>query len=156
MSIKDIPQEVKKILCQIKVTLGDGDNTKKLECFTSEDLTIDYDNVEFELEHMPHIFNLWSNLYSEVKEQANVVDKQIRRRKGILTAEILEEWGKSLSRGTIAELIECDDTLTNLEGKHIRLQKLAGKLYFTLEALRMKNENMRSLSGFKKIELQNS
>jgi hypothetical protein len=92
-------------------------------------------------------------IYSEVKEKANVFEKKIRRRRGILTQEILLE-NKSLRRGDIADIIECDNDLLEIEGQYIHLQKLVGKLYHTLEALKMKNDNIRSLSGFKKQEMR--
>jgi hypothetical protein len=152
MSIKDIPEEISRALCHIQVTISG----KKLECLTNEDLNIDYDEIEFELEHMPQIFHAWSQLYSEAKEQTNIVEKQIRRRRGILTSEIIRDMGKSLSRGTLTDLVEIDDKLLELEAEHIRLQKIAGKLYFTLEAIKMKSDHMRSLCGFKKLEMQNS
>jgi len=153
MSIQDIPEEIKKILFHIKVVLGKG---KEINCQTNEDLVINYDEIEFELEHMPQIYHAWSQLYSEAKEQCNIAEKRIRRRRGILTQEIISSGGKSLSRGTLTDIVECDDPLLELEAEHIRLQKLAGKLYFTLEALKMKSEHMRSLCGFKKLEMQSS
>jgi len=152
MSIQNIPDEIKKALFYIEVEIGD----KKLQCRVDEDLVIEYDQIEFELEHVAQIYHAWSQLYSEVKEQVNIADKQIRRRRGILTTEIIADMGKSLSRGTLADLVECDDKLVVLEAKHIRLQKLAGKLYFTMEAMKLKSDHMRSLCGFKKLEMQNS
>lgn len=147
-SLLEAEDELKAALCNIKATIND----KKVNVQTNENLSIDYDNVEWELDTLPSIYHLWAMLYSEVKEQVNISEKRIRRRRGHLTNEILSNDGKSLRRGDIADILECDDVLMKEEAEHIRLQKIAGKLYFTLEALKMKNDNLRSLSGFKKNE----
>ncbi|MBD3407197.1 MAG: hypothetical protein GF411_13845 [Candidatus Lokiarchaeota archaeon] len=151
-SLLEVADEVQEILFRIEVNLKGN----KIVCETRENLKIDYDEILFELERMPQIYHAWSQMYSEVKEQVNVADKKIRRRRGQLTAHIISDMGKSMSRGTIADLVECDDSLLTLEADLFRLQKLAGKLYFTLESLKMKSEHMRSLCGFKRIEMQDS
>jgi len=61
-----------------------------------------------------------------------------------------------MRRGDVEDLIDCDDDLMNLEAQKVVIEKKARKLYHTLEALKMKNDNMRSLFGFKKQELAGS
>ena len=151
MSIVDNKfSDLKNILCIVKVKI----QGKEREFHLNEDLTIDYYGIEFELDNFPQIYHLWGMIYSEVREQVSVAEKKIRRRKGMLFSEILLNEGKGMRRGDIADLVECDDELLKLDAEHIKLQKLAGKLYFTIESLKMKNDNMRSLCGFKKQEIK--
>jgi hypothetical protein len=92
-------------------------------------------------------------LYSEVKEQLAVVEKKIKRRKGIVFNEIQKQGGSKMRRSDISDLMENDELMNELEARKIILDKQSQKLWFTLEALRMKNDNLRSLSGFRKQEL---
>lgn len=152
MSIDNLSDDVKKYLCHLKILI----NGKERDFYVNEDLSISYDDIEFELDKLPQIFQLWAMIYSEVKEQVNILDKKIKRRRGMLYNEISNNEGKSLRRSDINDIVECDDDLLKLDAQYIRLQKLAGKLYFTIEALKMKNDNIRSLCGFKKQEIRNS
>ena len=95
---------------------------------------------------------MWSMIYSEVKEQLDTIDTQIKKRKSTLIKTILMETDYKIRRNDINDLTNCDDYLTELEAKKIILEKKARKLFYTLEALKMKNDNMRSLFGLKKRE----
>lgn len=150
MSIINSPEDFKKILCNISLVVHGQTREFQLE----EDLNINWDEIEHDLDNFPQIYHLWAMIYSEAKEYVNMLDKKIRRRKGKLTGEILANEGKGLRRGDIADMIECDDDLLKVEAEHIRAQKITGKLYFTLESLKMKNDNMRSLFGMKKQEMR--
>jgi hypothetical protein len=151
MSIMDAPDEFKQAVCEIQAKI----NGNKSSFQVDEDLSVSYDEIEFELDQFPQVYLMWAMIYSEVREQVNILEKKIRRRRGTLTVEILgDQNNKGLRRGDIADIIECDDDLMKIEAEHIRLQKVAGKLYHTLEALKMKNDNIRSLSGFKKQEMR--
>jgi len=147
--VSDLDNDIKEAICTIKVMLG-GDN-KKFNI--KDDLVIDYENIEHEMEEFPNKFYLWSMLYSEIKEQLSVIEKKIKKRKGIIYDEIYKQGGGKMRRSDITDLMETDSTLNELEIKKIILDKQSQKLWFTLEALRMKNDNLRSLSGFRKQEL---
>jgi len=147
--ISELDEDIKEAICTIKVTIND----QKKKFNIKDDLVIDYENIETEMEEFPNKFYLWSMLYSEIKEQLAVVDKKIKKRKGIVYGDILKQGGKSLRRADIADLVEIDTMFNELEASKIILDKQSQKLWFTLEALRMKNDNLRSLSGFKKQEL---
>lgn len=149
ISVLDLDDDFKEALCTIKVTFNN--QTKKFS--VKDDLIIDYENIEHEMEEFPNKYHLWSMLYSEVKEQLAVVEKKIKKRKGIVYEEIHNQGGKSLRRADISDLMETDELLSKLEASKIILDKQSQKLWFTLEALKMKNDNLRSLSGFRKQEL---
>lgn len=148
-SILDLGEDIKEAVCTIKIVLNG--ETKKI--IIKDDLTIDYESIEHEMEEFPNKFHLWSMVYSEIREQLAVVEKKIKKRKGILYEEINKKGGKNLRRSDISDIMEIDDMLNKLELQKIILDKQSQKLWYTLEALKMKNDNLRSLSGFRKQEL---
>lgn len=149
-STAELPTDIKEALCKIKVKF----RGQTQEFDLKDSLKIDYDDIEEEMEKLPHIYQVWAMLYAEVKEQKETIDKKIRKRKGILYKAILEEsGGKNMRRGDITDLMEIDDVLEKLEAANIIVNKQCQKLWFILESLKMKNDNIRSLSGFKKQEL---
>lgn len=149
ISVIDLDGDFKEALCTIKVTFQG--QTKKFSI--KDDLAIDYENLEQEMEEFPNKYHLWSMLYSEIKEQLAVVEKKIKKRKGIVFDQICKQGGKGLRRSDISDIMETDEMLNKLEVSKILLEKQSQKLWFTLEALKMKNDNLRSLSGFRKQEL---
>lgn len=151
-SASELPDDIKEALCKIKVKFRG--QTREFDI--KDGLSIDYDHMEEEMEHIPHVYQLWAMLYTEVREQKETTDKKIRKRKGILYQAIQETGGKNLRRSDIADIMENDEVLEKLEAASIIINKQCQKLWFILESLKMKNDNMRSLSGFKKQELYQS
>jgi len=149
ISVLDLDDDFKEALCTIKVTFQGKHNRFSIK----DDLVIDYENIEHEMEEFPNKYHLWSMLYSEMKEQLAITEKKIKKRKGVVFEEISKQGGKGLRRADISDIMETDDVLNKLEVSKIILDKQSQKLWFTLEALKMKNDNLRSLSGFRKQEL---
>ena len=150
--ILDSPTDFKEAVCTVHADLY---GVKK-KFNVHDDLAINYGQLELEMDNFPQVYHMWAMVYSEVKEQQDTVDTQIKKRKFAVTKLILDEMGGKIRKSDIDSMIDCDDVLTKLEAKKIMLEKKTRKLYYTLEALRMKNDNMRSLSGFKKHEMLNS
>jgi hypothetical protein len=152
VQIKDLDDDIKKAICVVKAKING--QVKKFD--VEDNLMINYDLIESELEDFPHTYYLWAMLYSEVKEQQEVIEKKIRKRKGILYKTILDEGGWNLRRSEIDDLMSDDEVLMELELQAILIGKQRQKLWYILESLRMKNDNMRSLAGFRKQELFNT
>jgi len=51
-------------------------------------------------------------------------------------------------------VVESDKRLNKLETELLLANKHCGKMYFMVEAIRMKSDNLRSLAGFARAELQ--
>lgn len=149
ISVSELEDDIKEALCTIKVTFKGTTNLFSIK----DGLDIDYENVEHEMEEFPNKYHLWSMLYSEVKQQLAVIEKKIKKRKGFIYDEIYKQGGGKMRRSDIADLTETDDVLNKLELDKILIEKQSQKLWFTLEALKMKNDNLRSLSGFRKQEM---
>ena len=151
ISATELPDEIKTAICTVKVLLGK--DKQKYKFVVKDDLKVNYENMENEMEQIPDVFHMWAMIYNEIKEQKDIIDKKIRKRRGILYREISEQGGKNLRRSDISDIMEIDEILENLEIQHILISKQSQKVYYILESIKMKNDNMRSLAGFKRQEL---
>jgi len=120
------------------------------------DLGMDYNNIQEELEEMPSVYAYWAAMYSEVKEQCAVLERRIKARRGALAKALVNKFTREQVRLTDKQLtavIESDKVLNELEEKKERMNKQTGKLYYMIQAIQMKSDNLRSLAGFARQEM---
>ena len=132
-------------------------NNKKIEVDMRADLGVDYTAIQQQLEDTPSEFAYWAALYSELKAGVSTLERRVKARRGVAANHLLEEAFKVGSKVTdkqMAVAIDADEELNRLEGLLANMQKHAGKMYFMIEAIRMKSDNLRSLAGFARIEYQ--
>lgn len=142
-------------LFKFKVTYKHNSENRTVLVDMRADLDIDYTAIEQQLEDTPSEFAYWAALYSEVKQQSAILERKIKARRGILANNLMQEAIKNSIKVTDKQIqicIEDDEELNKLEAMLILSKKHEGKMYFMIEALRMKADNIRSLSGFAKIE----
>lgn len=133
----------------------ESEKPKKLTIDILPVLEVDYEMIENEMSNMPSIFSYFASVYSEARHQVSLYERAIKARRGVLMKTILAEQKEAKTRLTqdqITRIIDADEGIDKLEHKLAERQMQAGKLYYFLEALRMKNDNLRSLAGFKKQE----
>jgi len=150
---ENIPSEVSdSSLFKFKILVR---KDQVVEVDMRSDLDVDYVNIQQELEESPSVFAYWASIYSELKMQCTKIERQIKTRRGRLVEEIINDAtqnGVRLTDKQVGLIIEADEVLNGLETKHMILQKHTGKMWFMVEAIRMKADNLRSLSGFAKME----
>lgn len=123
------------------------------------DIDIDYDNIRQQLEDAPAEFAYWAAIYSELKMQTIILDRKIKARRGKLVDSAVKGAFKASTRLTdkqVAAIVEADKELGRMEAESALINKHCGKMYFMVEAIRMKSDNLRSLAGFARAELQDS
>jgi len=119
------------------------------------DLEVDYNIVQDQLEDTPSEFAYWAAIYSELKMQIAKIERQIKARRGKLIDKIVKDATEANVRLTDKQTMACveaDKDLNKLEAKLMIMNKHCGKMYFMVEAIRMKSDNLRSLAGFARIE----
>ncbi len=159
----------------------------------TEDIHVDYEQLEQHLQDIPSQFVFWGSVYSEVKAQVSALETRITRRKAFLTRQMVEKakfGGQKLTEKQVQAFIDADgvdeskvrrdqllknterptplteeeletvikatiqselqQTLPYLEVQLLATAKIQGKLWYMVEALKMRNENCRSLAGFKR------
>lgn len=123
------------------------------------DIGVEYHNIQSQLEDVPSTMVYWAAMYSELKEQVTILDRKIRARRGKLTAALLKKFQDDKIRLTDKQLqclVDGDSKINELEEELSLMQKNTGKMYYMIEAIRMKAEVLRSLSGFARFELEHS
>lgn len=148
-----LPQEiVDSALFHFKITLPSG---QVIEVDLTKDIDVDYENLENELSETPAQFIFWASVYSEMKMMVGIYERKLKARRGVLTEESVKlghEKSIKLTVDAIKAIVEKDEDLNKLEAKLLMLQKHVGKLWFMVDALKMKSEHLRSLAGFKRQE----
>ena len=151
-----VPEEVaNSSLFKFTVIIGN----KKVEVDMCADLGVDYQILQQQLEDTPSEFAYWAAIFSELKMQVNKVERQIKVRRGKLVDKTIREAMEASVKITdkqVQAIIEADNDLTELEARLMILQKHTGKMGFMIDAIRMKSDNLRSLAGFARIEMQNA
>ena len=123
------------------------------------DLDLDYDMLEQQMYNIPSQYAFWAAVYSEVRLAVAVAERKLKARKGEITKLIQKEAaseGVKLSVEQVKMIVESDTRLNEAEMAYQNAQMQAGKLYHTMEALKMKLELSRSLLGVKKKELDST
>lgn len=134
-------------------------NDKMVEIDLLQDIDVDYDNLEHQMERTPAQYVYWSTMFSELKLRVNVLERKIKARRGVLTDQVIEDYaqrGIKLTDKQHAAILEKDAELNKLEESSLCIQQNMGKLFGMVEAIKLKSEMIRSLSGFKRIELDHS
>lgn len=128
---------------------------EKIEVDMRTDLDVNYENIIYELEVAPSVFVYWASIYSELRMQVAKVERQVKARRGKLVDKVLKEAsdnGVRITDKQVQAIIESDEVLNQLEVKLMVMQKHTGKMYFMIEAIKMKSDNLRSLAGFARME----
>lgn len=144
------PDILDSTIFRFQINLPDG---RTIQVDLTKDIDIDYDNLEDQMSDLPAMFTFWSCIYSELKYVVITTERRIRARRGVLYDEATTQariHSVKLTETQIKVIADADETLNSLEAELAMFQKHTGKLYFMVEALKMKSELVRSLAGFKR------
>jgi hypothetical protein len=148
-----VPEEVaNSSLFKFTVVIG---SKQKIVVDMRADLEVDYNVIQDQLEDTPSEFAYWAAIYSELKMQVAKIERKIKARRGKLVDKIVKDATEASVRLTDKQtqaIVEADSDLGLLEAKQMLMNKHCGKMYFMVEAIRMKSDNLRSLAGFARIE----
>ena len=134
-------------------------NGKDIEVDMRADLEVDYSIILQQLEDTPSELAYWAAIYSELKARCSLLERKIKARRGFVSVDIIDKYSKQQTKLTDKQLlsaIDGDIILNGLETELTKIQKHTGKLYFMIEAIKMKSDNLRSLAGFARIEAEHS
>lgn len=143
-------------LFTFNIRLPSGD-TIKVRLF--HDMDIIYENLEQHLEQIPAQYMYWAAVYSEMRSHVSVLETKVDLRKAAVTHEILDRFkakGIRLTDKQLVYLINGDQKLTQLSAELAIAHKKTGKLYHMVQAMQMRSEHCRSLSGFKRQDKEQS
>ena len=149
-----VPEEIRNgTIFRFKIKFAD----KEVDLDMMANMAIDYSDMVNELSKATSEFAYWAAIYCEIKHQAAVDDKAIRCRRAKVMDDVIRqsiEKGYKLTDKQLQALVDGDQKLIEMEAKYLVSSKNAAKLYYVVEAMKMKADNLRSLSGFAKLEMQ--
>lgn len=147
-----IDPDVAKAVIRLSVKLH---NDSSIDRDFRPDVHIDYDNLEEQLEIQPSLYAFWSSVLSEQRASVAKIERIIKARRGIIARKLIAEQ-PDITKWKLEEVAESDKELNRLEGKLIQQKRTESKLFAIVDALKIKTEMLRSLAGFKRIELQDA
>jgi hypothetical protein len=116
---------------------------------------IDYDSVEYSLQNIPSELSFWSAVYAEMKYRENICERVVKSVRSKVYDQILEasrSEGVKLSLESIKTLIEKDERINNSEIELAKAHMISSKLYYMVEAIKMKADLSRTLTSLKRSE----
>lgn len=123
------------------------------------DVDIDYDVVENELSDIPSQFMFWSGVYAEVKLRANYLERVVKSVRGTVYKELIEAQKAEkvkISQEVLKNIVEEDRRIVKAECELHHANMQSSKLYYVVEALRIKADLARTLVSWKREELHRS
>lgn len=122
------------------------------------DCDINYETLEDDLETMPSIFGFWSAVLAEARKKQKLIEFKL----SIKRSQILDRISKDMKEGM--KMTKDDkDNIVNLDQSYgllmiesIETEVTVSKLFGIVDSLKMKSDNLRSLAGFKRAEMQGS
>lgn len=154
----NITEEVSdSTLFRFSIQFMDGKNIRQVDVDMRADVGIDYTAIQQQLEDTPSEFAYWAAIYSELKMQCSAIERKIKVRRGVLAEALMKEVLQHQTKITDKQLntvLEGDESLAKLERLLLIIQKHTGKMYFMVEAIKMKSDNLRSLAGFARVEYE--
>ncbi len=157
--LKTIPEDVSETLFKITIAVkgsskdGIEGDRKRITLDILPLVGIQYDTVELDLEKTPSQLVYVAALYSELRNQVATIERAIKTKRANITKMILDQQkqeGVRLTNDQINQIVNSDEKVIQLEEALANKQMQSGKLYYYIEGIKMKNDNLRSLMGMKK------
>ena len=122
-------------------------------------VSLNYETVELELCDIPSQFAFYAAVYAEAKYRSNLFERVVKSVRSIVHDEIIQASSKEnvrLAQDSIKILVEKDSRVNRAEGEFALSSMIASKLYYMIEAIRMKADLGRTLTSLKRSELNGS
>jgi hypothetical protein len=123
-----------------------------------QDIITDYEMLEEQLAETPEMIVFYDMLLAEQKVKAAVLDRRIEYLRGDIVNRInqdAKDHNYKVRREDITDIVESDEELNRTHLQRILETLKEDKLRAVVWALRAKNDNLRSLAGFKREERRN-
>lgn len=125
----------------------------------SANVSLDYDTVERQLADIPSEYAFWATVYAETKYRTNILERAVKTARANAHEQILDAAAKDgvrLAQDAIKTLVEKDDRVNRAELQHSQAHMVASKMFYMVEAIRMKGELGRTLTSLKRSESSGS
>lgn len=169
--LPDIPPDIREVICRISMSVT-VDNVKK-QVSTGDflaSLVINYDRLQDELEKLPALYSFMTMILAESEAQVNLAKKKSELIRSTLHSGLIGRYNEEtqqierdtkqstdkLPQWQAKHIVESDEELNRADVDYIIKRKNYVKIKGIVDALRMKSDHLRSLSGFKRQEMKES
>ncbi len=155
--IKDnIDKTVADYLFNVKVVLP---SCTAIQRDIAPDIEINFELLEQQLQETPEMIAFWSMVLAEQEAKVEVCERRIKTTRGQIADAILKEArqnGYDIRSNDLKEIINQDKSLIEQEDSLIKSTRVRNRIKVVVESLNRKFDALRSLSGFKRLERNNT
>lgn len=133
--------------------------SKKVLVDVTAHVSMDYDTVERDLVNVPSELAFWSSVYAEAKLRTNILERAVKTARALAHDEIVKAAlaeNTRLPQDAIKTLVEKDERVNRAEVELATAHMVASKMYYLVEAIRMKGDLSRTLTSLKRSEQSGS
>jgi hypothetical protein len=151
---KHVDPEISDVVVALKVRLSG----KVINKDWTEDLSLNYENLDEDMEQIPSVLAFWSAVLAEARKKKNVMEMKmdIRRSKVLAAIKNLAAEGVKMTVQDKENMVNVDEDFNKLRVEYIDIDTTVSKLFGIVESLKVKADNLRSFSSMKRAELHNS
>lgn len=151
---KNIDPDLSEIIIKLNAKLSN----KSIDKDWTDDLSLDYENIDNDMENIPSILAFWSAVLAEARREKATIEMYMDIRKSAVlekTKEIIRE-GVKLTVNDKENIVNVDPEFLKYRKRYIDIDATVSKLFGIVDALKVKADNLRSFSSMKRAELHNT
>lgn len=151
---KNISDDIANLIIRLKIKATDN---IIVERDFRPDVNIDYDKLEEQLEETPAAMAFWSAVLAEQKAIVEAKKFQMERRRAAIgqrNRELAGQENIKITQSAIDDIVIQDADYVKMRAGVIIAERDLSKLYGIVQSIQMRSEHLRSLSGFKRQEMQ--
>jgi hypothetical protein len=148
----EIDDDIAEILIEFNFSLSG----KKIHRDWRKDCDISYENLEDDLETAPSIMAFWSAVLAEARKKLKTLELKVDIQRAKVMKSIRPPEGVKLTVADKESIIILDAEYGGLLAQKIQLESTVSKLFGIVDSIKMKADNLSSLAGFKRAELNGS
>lgn len=158
MSNKWWDSNIDKDISDIVVKLNATISGKSINKNWTEDLSLNYEDIDTDMENVPSILAFWSAVLAEARREKGLIQIKldIRRSKVLEGIKSAIQDGIKLTVSDKDNLVNVDPEFIKLQKRFIDLDSTISKLFGIVDAIKIKADNLRSFAAMKRAELNNS
>lgn len=150
----NVDADISDVIIKLNSTLSGKSVTKDW----TEDLSLNYEDIDTDMENIPSILAFWSAVLAEARREKGLVQVKmdIRRSKVMDGIKDLIKDGVKFTVDDKNNLVSVDPKYLEFQKKQIDLDSTISKLFGIVEAIKIKADNLRSFAAMKRAELHNT
>lgn len=151
---ENVEEDIHGIIIKLKCTLSG----KNIDRDWTKDLSLDYEDIDTDMEQIPSILAFWAAVLAEARKQKSLIEVKmdIRRSKILKGIKDRMQEGVKLTNNDKEDIINVDKDYSQLKAKMIEVDATISKLFGIVDSLKIKADNLRSFAAMKRAELTNT